>query len=130
MIERASPSWILVFALAFVASGCSALNDFGRFVFDDEGVDGGTPDSGMPDSGTPDAGPDAGTPDGGGVDGGDGGGVDGGPGPVGPTAVVQTSGGAVITTPTHRLRVSVGAPQPVGARRNASHRVRVGPVPR
>jgi hypothetical protein len=35
-------------ALALVASGCTAVNDFGQFTFDDQGVDGGPPMDGAP----------------------------------------------------------------------------------
>lgn len=123
---------VLAITVGLTLGGCSALNDFGRYVFDGPS-DGGPRDAGPIDGGPRDGGPDAGMPDGGPVDGGrDGGPGDGGidGGPRGPTAVVQTSGGAVIQTSEHRLRISVGAPQPVGAARSSSHRLRMGPVPR
>lgn len=127
MMERSKASFVLALAaaLALIASGCSAINDFGKFIFG--GSDAGPPDSGQQDGGV-DAGPDAGNDRDAGRDAGEE--PDAGPGRSGSTSVVQTSGGAVIRTPEYRLRVSVGAPQPVGSSRTATHRVRVGPVTR
>ena len=94
--------------------GCSALTDFDGYTFG-AGRDAGI-DSGSIDSGTSEGGVDAGR---------DGAVIDSGPRPV--TGAAQTSGGALLVSPTHKLRVYVGAPQPMGERSNATHRVRTGP---
>ncbi len=109
--------------LVLIGSGCSAINDFGRFMFDDTdaGVDAGDTDAGF-DAGMIDldGGGDAGFPDAG---------IDAGPRP--PTAIVQTAGGdTVIENADYRLRISVGAPVPLGDEANAGHRLRVGPQSR
>ena len=112
---------VLLAALAMVVfgSGCSAINDFGRFMFDGDG-DGGV------DAGAVDAGPDAMVDPDGGLDAGTDAGLDAGPRP--PTAIVQTAGGeTVLENSSYRLRVSVGAPVPVGDVGDSSHRLRVGP---
>ena len=115
--------FVVALGVVVAGTGCSAINDFGRFMFGD--TDGGTGDGGMVD-----AGPDAG--DAGPVDAGDAGdaGVEIDAGPRGPTSVVQTSGGAVIQTSEYRLRVSIGAPQPMGAASNSGNTLRVGPQAR
>ena len=92
------------------------MTDFEGYTFGtgrDAGIDSGLIDSGPgPTEGGVDAGRDAGT-------------RDGGPRPV--TGTAQTSGGALLVSPTHKLRVYVGAPQPMGERSNAEHRLRAGP---
>lgn len=126
MRMRSIGIWLFALSIAVAGTGCSAINDFGRFMFGDE-ADGGMGDAGpMVDGG----GQDSGMPDGGVQDGGmDDGGTDAGPRPP-PTGVIQTSGGAVIMNSEYRLRISVGAPQPMGSASDSSHRLRVGPVPR
>ncbi|MEQ9073002.1 MAG: hypothetical protein RLP09_04045 [Sandaracinaceae bacterium] len=104
-------------------SGCSAVNDFGRFMFGDD-ADSGVPDGGVGDAGMDeDSGVDGGVDDDAGIE-------DGGVTPRGPSAVVQTGGGAVIRTPEYGLRVTIGAPQPMGSASNGTHRLRVGPQAR
>lgn len=116
-------------ALVLFGSGCSAINDFGRFMFGDTdaGVDGGSTDAGVDGAMGPDGGLDAGIDAG--PDAGFDAGVDAGPRP--PTAIVQTAGGdTVIENSEYRLRISVGAPIPLGDSENAGHRLRVGPQTR
>jgi hypothetical protein len=126
----------LLFAFLFVAataSGCTAITDFGHFMFGPSDVDSGTGDGGGGGDGGVDAGPhDAGDVDVGPVDAGNDAGSDAGRdvGPRIPTGVVMTSGGAVITTSNYQLRVSVGAPEPVGQASSSSTRLRVGPQAR
>ena len=126
-MRRLRPT-LLAALVAVSLGGCSAVNDFGRFMFGD-GADAGLPDGAVgvagEDSGV-DAGADAGAD--GGAD--DDAGTDGGVTPRGPSAIVQTAGGAVIRTPEWGLRVTIGAPQPMGAAANGSHRLRVGPQAR
>jgi hypothetical protein len=118
-VKRNLSSLLLAIGLAVGTSGCSACTDFNDYTFGPD-VDGGGADSG---------GVDGGGVDGGGVDGGgvDGGGVDGGGVPTGPTGVVQTSGSAVIEGSGYRLRISVGAPQPMGEAEGGGNRLVVGP---
>ncbi|MCZ7677367.1 MAG: hypothetical protein M5U28_00735 [Sandaracinaceae bacterium] len=82
MTERCKASWLVVLAVALAvgASGCSALNDFGRYMFGDD-PDAGPPDGGEPRDGGVDAGRDAGGETDAGRDAGPPGdaGVDGGP---------------------------------------------------
>ncbi len=123
--------WMVV--LLSGLTGCSAISDFGGYMFGDA-VDSGMTDSGV-DSGPVDSGPpvDSGTPD-----------ADGGPadsatdapvdapmdtmlGPRPPTATLQTGGGAIISTPSYQLRVSIGAPQPMGSRSTATEDITLGP---
>jgi hypothetical protein len=114
--------FVVALGVVVAGTGCSAINDFGRFMFGD--VDGGADDGGTADSGV-DSGVDSG-------------GIDAGPdvdagidaGPRGPTSIVQTSGGAVIQTSEYRLRVSIGAPQPMGSASNSGNTLRVGPQAR
>lgn len=44
-----------------------------------------------------------------------------------PPGVWITGGGGVASSGNHRIRISVGAPQPFGAASSASHYVRTGP---
>lgn len=133
-MRRGLAIWALALTLAVIGTGCSAINDFGRFMFGDE-ADGGMGDAGMVDGGMVDGGqrdsgtPDAGTRDGGQADGGGDAGADGGAEPP-PTGAVQTAGSAILENSEYRLRISVGAPQPAGSASDSSHRLRVGPVPR
>jgi hypothetical protein len=134
-------SAIGLLACVSLLGGCTAISDFGRYMFgpgggSDAGVDGGMVrnDGGEDDGGGigGDGGEDGGLPDGSIVDAAVDAQVDSGfdAGPRIPTGVVQTSGGALITTPQYRLRISVGAPQPVGDVESSAHRLRVGPQPR
>ena len=73
---------------------------------------------------------DAGVPADGGAS--DGGPTDGGPGDGGATAarppgVQIVGGGGETASPTHRLRVTIGAPQPMGAASGPTHEVETGP---
>jgi hypothetical protein len=103
-------------ALPVATSGCSLANDFGRFTFSGDGDGGVTVDAGIVDAG---AGQDGGPE----VDGGTDAGV-----PLGPTVILQTAGGAVISTAEHRLRVSFGAPAPMSTVRSDDYVLRLGPV--
>jgi hypothetical protein len=47
--------------------------------------------------------------------------------PLGPSAAAQTSGGGLATSPNYRMRLSIGAPPPVGTSASASFALRVGP---
>jgi hypothetical protein len=49
------------------------------------------------------------------------------PGPSGPTSVFQSSGGGTAESPSFRLRLSVGAPQPIGQAESATQMVVTGP---
>ena len=153
---------LLFCGCAAAISGCSAVNDFGRFMFGGGTADGGTDaqvvqgDTGPPvvgsdggdagDGGVLDAG-DAGDLDSGmldsgmldaGVDAGDAGPPDGGPpdanlpdtGPTPPRESVSVTGGGIVENASYRLRISVGAPQPMGDVSDGSYRLRVGPVSR
>ncbi len=96
------------------AKGSSSTSDAGR---PDSGADGGVADAGVPDAEVPD------------VDGSvDGGTVDGGiEPPARGTTVVVTGGGDVLESASYRLRVSAGAPQPMGSRTDGVYRLRLGP---
>jgi hypothetical protein len=90
---------------------------------DSGAIDSGAIDSGAIDSGTIDSGTiDSGTIDGGTVDGGG----DAGQPRVPPTATYQSSGGGTASSAGHRLRFSIGAPQPAGGSSGAAHRVVIG----
>ena len=134
-------STLLACSLALGVAGCSAISDFDDYMFGG-GADAGPRDAGIVDSGERvDAGRDAGTLDGGASDAGpaDGGAPDAGvsdggvgdagrdAGPRTPTGIVQTAGGAVIRTSEYQLRISVGAPQPMGHRDDGASRLTVGP---
>ena len=41
--------------------------------------------------------------------------------------VMSTSGGGVIASTQHRMRVRIGAPQPMGTTSSSSHRITTGP---
>jgi hypothetical protein len=110
---------LVALSLSLGLTGCSAISDFDDYMFGG-GVDTGPPDAGPVDSGV-DSGPVDGGPDSGPTDGG----IDSGPRL--PTAVVQTSGGAVITTSEYQLRISIGAPQPMGNRNDGTNDLTVGP---
>jgi hypothetical protein len=130
---RTLAAWTIVVLGAGLSSGCTVISDFGRFMFGDgvdAGVDSGMADAGILDGGDVDASTDAGP-------------IDAGPdapfdagldaplpdtGPRPPSTVVQTSGGAIISTPEYRLRISVGAPEPIGTAGDGTHRLRVGPA--
>lgn len=114
---------ICFIALALSGMGCG--DDDARTADAGE-TDAGVTDAGPADSGAQDAGMrDAGSDEDAGQDAG----ADAGAPTPGDT-MVQTSGGAMITTSEYRLRISVGAPQPAGSRSNSTHRLRLGPVPR
>ena len=103
-----------------VSSGCSCSNDDPVTVDAGPMVDGGgDPDAGPRDAGPGDAGDDAGS--------------DAGPGDAGPGVTTreitfQTSGGGESFSPGFRLRLSVGAPQPMGTASNTNNRVITGPA--
>jgi hypothetical protein len=89
--------------------------------------------SGRTDGGGRDAGVDAGELDAGdrdgGVDAGDGDG--GGPdaGPRTPRSIVfQSAGGGTASSGGHRLRLSIGAPQPAGDGASSERRLVIGPA--
>jgi hypothetical protein len=125
MTKPVSP--LVVWSLALGVVGCSAISDFDDYTFGGGEVDAGPPDAGSVDSGDrADAGPDAGPRDGGESDSGE---SDAGrdSGPRMPTGIVQTAGGAVIITSEYQLRISIGAPQPIGHRDDGTSRLTVGP---
>jgi hypothetical protein len=120
-------SSLVVWSLALGVAGCSAISDFDDYTFGGGEADIGPPDTGSVDSGDrPDAGPDAGPVDSGELDSGE---SDGGrdSGPRMPTGIVQTAGGAVIITSEYQLRISIGAPQPIGHRDDGTSSLTVGP---
>ena len=119
-------SSLVVLSLALGVVGCNAISDFEDYMFGG-GADAGPRDAGTVDSGDGvDAGPDAGPVDGGPPDSS---GSDAGrdSGPRMPTGIVQTAGSAVITTSEYQLRISVGAPQPIGHRDDGASDLTVGP---
>lgn len=80
-----------------------------------------TPDGGVTAPEGRDAGTDGGSPN---PD------RDAGPSDVGSPVgvrmgIIQTSGGAVLMSPTHRLSVQVGAPQPMGEKSSGTHTLRL-----
>lgn len=114
-----NPSHVGLILVLLGTGGCSAVTDFDGYTYGDERDAG--PDSdvgGGPDGATSDASrdgemADAVVPEGGLA--------------VPPTVVVQTSGGAVLMSSEYRLRISVGAPQPMGSRQSGSYRITMGP---
>jgi len=109
-----------VLAIALAVGGCDCGGDDAPPTRDAGPGDGGVTDAGGVDSGS-DAGPDAGD-----VDAGTDAGVDAGPDSVRET-VFQTSGGGRASSSGYRLRLSVGAPQPMGRSSGGSHRATTGP---
>jgi len=133
------------------ATGCSALSDFDGYSYGSS-IDSGANTGGRGgDSGSAraDGGPDAGRSSGvdagsdaatggdaatdaatgggsdAGADAGADAGVDAGPAQR-PTVVVQTAGSAMLMDSTHRLHITVGAPQPMGRRADATHELTLG----
>ncbi len=131
-MNRAVLACVLVLGLG--GFGCSALTDFSGYTYgntDGGGSQdgGGNADASHVDGGHVDAGNlDAGNLDAGNVDAGPDSGVDGGPPPVRrPTGIIQTSGGALLMSSSYRLRITIGAPQPMGSGSDATHHLVVGP---
>jgi len=73
---------------------------------------------------------DGGPQDGGPQDGGPDGGADAGPMPPGSgtTATFHSAGGGTATSTEHRLRFSIGAPQPMGTSTSADGTLQAGPA--
>jgi hypothetical protein len=132
----------LVWSVVLGASGCSALSDFDGYTFADSvdaGDDGDSAADARPtDDGSADA-ADARPADDGSVDASaDGDASDAGDaGDAGdaaidaptriPIGIIQSAGGAVIFTSDYQLRISIGAPQPMGRRNDGVWDLVVGP---
>lgn len=108
--------WKIGLVPVLVLGGClCAEGGPGPSTTSDAGIDSGPVDAGR-DAGS-DAGDDAGTD----------GGVDAGPRQV-TEGVFQSAGGGAASSSSYRMRVSFGAPQPMGVAEGASKRLRAGPA--
>jgi hypothetical protein len=106
-----------VLLTASAMSGCSCGEPVGSRDAGPGGGDGGPVDGGPVDGGPQDGGPD-------------GGGSDAGPMPPGSgtTGTFQSAGGGTATSAEHRLRFSIGAPQPMGTSTSADGILQAGPA--
>lgn len=118
----------LVFVMFLLAAafsqGCSSCTDFDGYSFGPRdgggGGDGGTPDAGPGNDAGFDAGPDY---DAGPIDAG---GFDAGAMVIPSTNFAQTSGGGNTSSTSYRMRVTIGAPQPMGTTSSTGNRARLG----
>jgi hypothetical protein len=106
-------SWgaLIVAACVLAVTACDCgKNPIAKPAEDASLDDSSVTDSGATDSGATDSGADSGEP-----------------APDLPANVLSTSGGGTASSEGYRVRVRIGAPQPMGTAAASGHEVRVGP---